>query len=95
MTAKKKTAPVDLLLGKLAARPDRTRCVVVAEPDHLIEWPRTLTDRKGREWVDVCGTRRAFRALSQIEDIYVVLHFAPPYGNPRGTPLARPRNLYL
>jgi hypothetical protein len=80
MSAKKKTAPADLLLDKLASRPEGTRCVLVVEPDHLIEWGRTLTDRKGRNWEvvpyrgdDVVTCRAWQRAWGQGRPLCLVL----------------------
>src|SRR5690349_15618225 len=66
MSTKKASSPLEMLGQKLGERPQGTRCALVVEPDHLVEWVRTLTDRKGRDWSvviyrgDDIVTRRAW-----------------------------------
>lgn len=49
MVTKART-PIELLLRSLSARPQGTRCVLVLEPDHIVEWPHSITDTKGKVW---------------------------------------------
>src|SRR3989442_662705 len=69
MSAKKALTPLEHLSRKLAERPVGTRCVLVVEPDHLVTWGRSLTDRSGREWEivpyrgDDVVTRRAWHRV--------------------------------
>src|SRR4051794_18588697 len=67
MSVKKASTPLELLERKLGDRPQGTRCALVVEADNLVEWGRTLTDRKGRDWSvviyrgDDVVTRRAWQ----------------------------------
>src|SRR5262245_7501604 len=67
MSRKKPKTPNELLQHNLSTRPQGTRCVLVLDPDRIVEFGRTLTDDKGRSWEvviyrgDDVVTRRAWQ----------------------------------
>jgi hypothetical protein len=80
MSRKKPRTPGEVLLHNLAQRPDGTRCVLVLDPDRILELGRTLTDDKGRSWEvviyrgDDVVTRRAWqRAWDGTRSLALVL----------------------
>jgi hypothetical protein len=67
MSRKKPKTPSELLQHDLSARPQGTRCVLVLDPDRIVELGRSVLDDKGRSWEvviyrgDDVVTRRAWQ----------------------------------